>query len=177
MKFLGRHLAETSGQVSGSTVVLRPGTQVGTPDGLGVVSSIELCLLSTGDHTELDAPKVLVVLSGETTPRPYCLCKLELASRAAQDTLRSEFHRLWPPLANEVEASVPAVLAQALAEVMGRACPKRPVHAATLLRKQKRPRLLLRSAATAAVLTAPSQRTSIEYMEQHLWALLRAERI
>lgn len=169
MRFLGRKLRLGSGVTAAP--LLAPGTEVGTPDGPGVVDRIELALLQVGDHLELDVPHVYVRLAGSGDVVQVCLCKLVLHDGAAQDALRREFDRLWPPLPDE---DLPTPLAAALLEATGRLT-RSASGAAAALQRYRSPVALLRSAATAAVLNAPSQQQTIERGEASVLAVLKGK--
>jgi hypothetical protein len=171
VKFLGRQLRLGVALASTGAPLLAPGTEVGTPDGPGVVDRIELALLTVGDHVELDVPHVYVKLAGSGNVVQVCLCALVLHVGAAQDVLRSEFDRLWPALPEE---DLPTPLAAALLEATGRLT-RSASGAASALQRYHDPAALLRSATTAAVLSAPSQQQIIERGEAAVLAVLKGK--
>lgn len=87
--------------------IIELGQKVNTPQGAGTVVSLALVGGSyhEGSHRELEPPQVIVRLASTGEEVQVCLCKLELKDKKAQTFLRSEFHRLWPPIPDPIKLS------------------------------------------------------------------------
>lgn len=86
--------------------LLRIGQQVETPLGSGRIVDIAIQAGKYGDRIEMEPPAITVDLDKppEDVPKRIvvCMCKLGLEDDKHEAIIRKEFHRLWPPLTDEI---------------------------------------------------------------------------
>jgi len=85
--------------------LLEVGQEVETPLGSGRIHDISLVASDYGSQVELE-PSILVELDDPDEGLPkiiqVCMCKLGLGDEKKEALIRKEFHRLWPPITDEI---------------------------------------------------------------------------
>ena len=78
------------------------GDEIETPSGPGTIIGIAILAADYGGDVQLEPPSIEVELDDGTVIHT-CMCQIDVGDEKANELIRSEFDRLWPPM----DAGVP----------------------------------------------------------------------